>query len=101
MAVLVVYFIQVEMDLDKALVYMPIPLLVTGFGMQTAFLICYTATFEKFELEDRLSALKWCNIVARSLTIFSPLAAELPNPAPIQIIMVFLIIAISFVYFLK
>ena len=78
----------------------PVWLILAGFGMMTNFLICYTTTFEMFPLRLRATAMKWCNIISRAITITAPLAAELPDPRPIQLVIGFIIISFGFAFFL-
>ena len=79
---------------------MPFFLILSGFGMMTNFLICYTTTFEMFPLSIRNQALKWCNIISRGITIMAPMCAELPDPRPIQLVIGFIVISFGCVFFL-
>jgi len=69
-------------------------LLFATLGIMNVFLVCYTATFELFPLNERGNALKWCNLISRFITIFAPVVAEIPDPGPTEIILLFLIIAL-------
>ena len=81
------------MEEDMIVLVMPVLLIIAAFGVMTIFLLCYTATFELFPLELRSDAMKWCNVISRGLTIFAPICAEIPDPGPIRITMVFMVVS--------
>ena len=91
-----IYIAQTSMAEKKVLVVMPALLIASAFGVMTIFMLCYTATFELFPLKLRGDAMKWCNIVSRGLTIFAPMCAEIPDPGPIKITLVFMLISFFF-----
>ena len=88
-----IYVCQTSMEEDMVVLVMPVLLIIAAFGVMTIFLLCYTATFELFPLELRSDAMKWCNIISRGLTIFAPICAEIPDPGPIRITMVFMVVS--------
>ena len=77
------YVIQIFLSPEQVEFIMPPFLFMGTFGIVTAFLVCYTATFELFPLQERASALRICNLTARFTTIFAPLIAEIADPGPL------------------
>ena len=64
---------------------MPAFTMITKFGMGVAMLSCYSACYSDdniFPADKRATAIGICNIVARSLTIFSSQVNELKPPLP-------------------
>jgi hypothetical protein len=82
---------------DDIIIVMPVLLVISSFGIMTVFYLAYTATFELFPLELRADALKWCNIISRGLTIFAPMCAEIPDPGPIKIVFVLMLVSFIFI----
>ena len=96
-----VLYIQMTMSDREGRFIMPPLLLLSGFGVTVIFMSCYITTFTIFSVKDRGSAMKWCNIVSRSLTIFAPFIAEMEHPWALVIMISFLIFSIIAVNFLK
>ena len=96
----VILLLQVSFDLDNIEFIMPILLLVAGFGIEIAFLVCYVFTFEYFPLTERGSALKWCNMVSRGITVMSPLVAELDEPWPVLCLLALVVVCLFAASFL-
>ena len=97
----ILLIVQSTFDKDEILVMMPACLLVATVGLITVFLACYTATFKLFPLQERATALKWCNLVSRFLTILAPMVAEIPDPGPTYVILGFLIFSLIITFGLK
>ena len=65
--------------------FMPILLLIAEGGIEVNFLMCYALTLNYFPFSHKTTAMKWCNLVSRGLTILAPMAAELPGQGPLII----------------
>lgn len=87
-----IFLLQASFNLSNIEFIMPVLLLVAGFGIEIAFLVCYVFTFEYFPLTERGTALKWCNLVARGITTLSPLIAELDAPYPVLCLLILVIV---------
>ena len=61
---------------------LPCSLLVCMFGCAGQFCNLYVSHLDLFPLVFATTTMGVCNIVARSVTIFSPLFAEIPYPVP-------------------
>ena len=96
-----VLYIQMTMSDEEGRYIMPPLLLMCGFGVTVIFMSCYITTFSIFSVSDRGSAMKWCNIVSRSLTILAPFIAEMEHPWALVIMISFLIFSAISVSFLK
>ena len=57
-------------------------LLVTTFGSAGQFCNLYLAHLDLFPVVFATTTMGLCNIVARSVTIFCPVFAEVPYPVP-------------------
>ena len=67
---------------------MPILLLIAEGGIEVNFLKCYAQTLNYFPFVHKTTAMKWCNLVSRGLSILAPMAAELPGQGPLVIMAV-------------
>jgi len=75
---------------------------VTKLGNQTLFSLAYLVCFTDptvFPLLRRSTGTGICNFIARFLTIFAPLVAELDAPIPIAVLLVLQIIALIVSFF--
>ena len=61
---------------------LPFSLLVCEFGCAGQFCNLYLAHLDLFPLVFATTTMGVCNIVARSVTIFAPIFAEIPYPVP-------------------
>ena len=61
---------------------LPVSLLLCTFGAAGQFCNLYIAHLDLFPLVFATTTMGVCNIVARSITIFSPMVAEIPYPVP-------------------
>ena len=61
---------------------LPISLLLCTFGSSGQFCNLYLAHLDLFPLVFATTTMGVCNIVARTVTIFSPLIAEISYPVP-------------------
>lgn len=95
-----VLFIQMTLSDEEGRYLMPPLLLMCGFGVTIIFMSCYITTFSIFAVADRGSAMKWCNLVSRSLTIFAPFIAEMDHPWALVIMISFLIFSFISINFL-
>ena len=88
--------LAIKLFLETKYVNYIIPFLLFGstFGIVTAFLSCYTSTFELFPLSERSTAMKICNLSARFITIFAPLIAEINPPTPLIVMLGFVIVSL-------
>ena len=57
-------------------------LLLTKFGVSSAFNLCFLVTAEYFPTMYSSTVFGACNVFARIMSIFSPLIAEVPAPLP-------------------
>ncbi len=57
-------------------------LLLTTFGSAGQFCNLYLAHLDLFPIVFATTTMGLCNIVARSVTIFAPVFAEVPYPVP-------------------
>ena len=57
-------------------------LLLTKFGVSSAFNLCFLVTAEYFPTAYSSTVFGACNVFARIMSIFSPLIAEVPAPVP-------------------
>ena len=79
---------------------MPMLLLLTMIGIEINFLLCFEETLA-FPILQRSTAMQYCNLVSRALTILAPMAAELPGTWPIWLIVFCLTFAVFTVQWLK
>ena len=61
----------------------------TKVGLNSHFQNCYTASFGDilFPFYKKATAIGICNLIARTVTIFSSLAAELERPIPLILLL--------------
>ena len=89
-------FIAKEMVSDEASDsggYMNVGLiLLTNLGIVAAFDIAYLINAELFPTILLATAYGCCNILGRAVTIMSPVAAVLPQPLPLVILLIFAIL---------
>ncbi|CDW80967.1 organic cation [Stylonychia lemnae] len=60
-------------------------LLLTKFGVSSAFNLCFLVTAEYFPTLYSSTVFGACNVFARIMSIFSPLIAEVPAPLPMMV----------------
>ena len=60
-------------------------LLLTKFGVSSAFNLCFLVTAEYFPTNYSSTVFGACNVFARIMSIFSPLIAEAPAPMPMLV----------------
>jgi hypothetical protein len=65
--------------------------LLTKFGVSSAFNICFLITAEYFPPQYSSTVFGACNIVARLTSILAPLIAEVPPPIPMIVFSLFCI----------
>lgn len=75
--------------------------LLTKFGISSAFNLCYLITADYFPLQYTSSVFGACNVIARLMSILSPMIAEIPNPFPMLIFALFCFISTFAGFFLK
>ena len=63
--------------------------MICNFGVVCAFDVAYLINVELFPTIVLATAYGVCNIVGRFVSIFAPLAARIPNPMPLVILIVF------------
>ena len=60
-------------------------------GVNFSFLNTYQASFNEnmiFPFYKRVTSIGICNFIGRTLTITAPLAAELPRPWPVSLLLI-------------
>ena len=72
---------------------LPLSLLVCEFGCAGQFCNLYLAHLDLFPLVFATTTMGVCNIVARSVTIFAPIFAEIPYPVPMITFMIMSLVA--------
>lgn len=68
-------------------------LLLTKFGVSSAFNLCFLVTAEYFPTMYSSTVFGACNVFARVMSIFSPLIAEVPAPLPMIVYTCFCILS--------
>jgi len=61
---------------------LPLSLFLCTFGSSGQFCVLYMSHLDLFPLVFATTTMGFCNIIARSVTIFSPIFAEIAYPVP-------------------
>ena len=61
---------------------MPTCIVFVSFGNVGSFMILWLANLDLFPVVYSTTALGFCNLTARFVTILAPMIAELPEPVP-------------------
>lgn len=76
-------------------------LLLTKFGISSAFNICFLITSEYFPTNYSSTVFGYCGILSRIVTIMAPLIAEWNDPVPMVIYSIACLTSTLTTFFLK
>ena len=74
---------------------------MSKLGVSSSFNLCFLVTSEYFPVMHRATVFGACNIIARLISIFSPLIAEINPPIPMIIYGVFCVLGVLGISFLS
>lgn len=69
-------------------------LLLTKFGVSSSMSLCFLVTSEYFPIIYSATVFGACNVIARVISIFSPLIAEINPPLPMLIYTIFCLFSV-------
>ena len=75
--------------------------LLTKFGVSSAFNLCFIITAEYFPPQYASTVFGACNIIARLTSILAPLIAEVPSPVPMLVFSLFCVFSTCCTLLLK
>lgn len=81
--------------------FVPICLFVMGTGMTATFGVLYIGHMDLFPIVFSTTSMGLCNIMARFLTIFAPIVAEIDEPVPATIFTILCCVAIVITLFIR